>query len=85
MSIQKTNFRPETSSVPAQELPTQATAQELDPKPLLDSLRAKYQQFIKLKDEGFIHGRNYLSMEARLKQTIADLENLIPQLEDSNV
>lgn len=87
MTVQKTNFKLETGPIPAQELPAQTAAKELDPKPLLDSLRAKYQQFIKLKEEGFIHERerNYSTMEAKLKQTIADLENLIPQLEEGNI
>lgn len=85
MSIPKTNLRPETRPVSVQKSQAPVETKELDPKPLLDSLRAKYQQFIKLKEEGFIHERGSSTMEAKLKQTIADLENLIPQLEEKNV
>lgn len=57
---------------------------EIDPKPLLDSLKEKYLQFVKLRDEGFID-REDQSMEAKLRQTIEELEVLIPQLEESEI
>lgn len=54
---------------------------DIDPKPLLESLKEKYHQFVQLKSEGLIHQDKHLHIEQKLRETIQELEHLIPQLE----
>ncbi|MBI4125258.1 MAG: hypothetical protein HY609_03530 [Deltaproteobacteria bacterium] len=54
---------------------------DVEPKVLLEDLKEKQRLFAQLKEEGLIHKDKHLLMEQKLKETIAELEDLIPQLE----
>ena len=54
---------------------------EVNPAELLNALKAKQQLYAQLKNEGLIHKDRHLHLEKELRQTIQDLEELIPQLE----
>lgn len=54
---------------------------KMNPQILLENLREKQARFAQLKKEGLIHEEEHLTMEQKLKETIAELETLIPQLE----
>lgn len=56
---------------------------DINPRPLLESLKEKYSQFLQLKNEGLINKDKHLHIEQKLKATIEELEELIPQLEVS--
>lgn len=55
-----------------------------DPIALLEDLKTKQRQYQTLKNQGLIL-QDHREMETKLKETILELEALLPQLEKSNV
>lgn len=82
MSVSKTQFFPEAQRISNEKSPHQEPVQvKRQLSETLENLRAKALKFDTLKKEGLIHEGRHLAMERQLRETIEELEVLIPQLE----
>lgn len=80
MDISKVRTPRENLKTSEEKLPPPETV-AADPRELLHDLREKQKLFATLKSEGLIHREQHANLEQRLRETIAELEKLIPQLE----
>lgn len=84
MGVEKAKFQGLLASkLNSEEGPkNQETSPSIDPKELLNSLREKQRLFAILTNEGLLRSEEYSKTAQTLDHTIADLENLIAQLEE---
>lgn len=81
MSISKVHLGPKQGQIDGEKYVSQE--QEVEPQVLLEDLKTKQALYEKLKREGLINQDKHLAMEQKLRETIAELEILIPQLEEA--